>query len=107
MQPTVPCSLQEPFVDLCVMVVNRLDLMALPMVRDIAHQTVRNIVGDMLVFPNQMSFDIMENGGRATEPEGMLTVKLLKATNLKNSSDMFSKADAFAVIEVLPVRNQR
>eukprot|EP00951_Prasinocladus_malaysianus_P001380 scaffold9426_cov30-Prasinocladus_malaysianus.AAC.1 len=73
--------------------------MALPIVRDIAHQTVKNIVGDMLVFPNQMSFDIMENGGRPPEPEGMITVKLVKGTGLRSANDLFSKCDPFVVLE--------
>ena len=87
--------------DLAVMVINRLDLMALPVVRDIAQKTVKNIVGDMLVFPNQMSFDIMENGGLAPEPEGMLTVSLISGTGIKgNSTEIFSKSDPCVVIEI-------
>mmetsp|Transcript_9432 Transcript_9432/g.22710 ORF Transcript_9432/g.22710 Transcript_9432/m.22710 type:complete len:583 (-) Transcript_9432:189-1937(-) len=104
---TLPCLgavtvslLKEPFVDLSVMVINRLDLMALPVVRDIAQRTVKNVVGDMLVFPNQMSFDIMENGGRAPEPEGMLTIKVLRGSNLRSPGELFTKSDPFVVVEV-------
>mmetsp|Transcript_21148 Transcript_21148/g.58683 ORF Transcript_21148/g.58683 Transcript_21148/m.58683 type:complete len:654 (+) Transcript_21148:121-2082(+) len=104
---TLPCLgavtislLKEPFVDLSVMVINRLDLMALPILRVVAQKIVKDTVGDMLVFPNQMSFDIMPNGGRPPEPEGMLTVTVLKANGLKSSGDLFSKSDPFVVVEV-------
>jgi hypothetical protein len=36
------------------MVINRLDLMALPIVRDIVQKAVAYTVGDLLVFPNQV-----------------------------------------------------
>lgn len=103
---TLPCLgsvsvslLKEPFVDLSVMVINRLDLMALPIVRDIVQKAVAYTVGDLLVFPNQMSFDIMENGGRLPEPEGMLSIKLCRGFNLRGG-EIFSKTDPFVVLEV-------
>jgi Ca2+-dependent lipid-binding protein len=47
----------------------------------------------------QMSFDIMENGGRLPEPEGMLSIKLCRGFNLRGG-EIFSKTDPFVVLEV-------
>ena len=50
------------------------------------------VLGDLLVYPNRMSFDIMENGGKAPEPVGLLVCKVKAVTNLKGGGDLFSKA---------------
>jgi hypothetical protein len=52
------------------------------------------VVGDMVVYPNCMSFDIMENGGRAPEPVGMLVLKVKQVTGIKGGGDVFSKVRA-------------
>ena len=49
------------------------------------------VLGDLLVYPNRMSFDIMENGGKAPEPVGLLVCKVKAVTNLKGGGDLFSK----------------
>jgi len=49
------------------------------------------VLGDLLVYPNRMSFDIMEGGGKAPEPVGLLVCKVKAVTNLKGGGDLFSK----------------
>ena len=56
----------------------------------------------MLIYPNHMSFPIMENGGVPLPPQGMLTVKVLRADKLKGGSAL-DKVDPF--VEVRPVRS--
>ena len=50
------------------------------------------VLGDLLVYPNRMSFDIMEGGGKAPEPVGLLVVKVKAVTNIRGGGDLFSKA---------------
>ena len=49
------------------------------------------VLGDLLVYPNRMSFDIMPNGGKSPEPKGLLVVKVKAVTNIKAGGDLFSK----------------
>lgn len=49
------------------------------------------MIGDMLVYPNRMSFDIMPNGGKPPEPVGLLVVKVKKVTDIRGGGDLFSK----------------
>ena len=54
----------------------------------------------MLIYPNQMSFPIMEDGGVPPPPQGMLTVKVLRADKLKGSSAL-DKLDPFVEVSQL------
>ena len=49
------------------------------------------VLGDLLVYPNRMSFDIMPGGGKPPEPVGLLVVKVKAVTNIKAGGDFFSK----------------
>ena len=49
------------------------------------------VLGDLLVYPNRMSFDIMPGGGKAPEPVGLLVLKVKGVTNIKAGGDLFSK----------------
>lgn len=54
----------------------------------------------MLIYPNSMSFDIMEGGGIPPPPQGMLLIKVLRATGLKGK-ELLSKIDPFVEVRVL------
>lgn len=51
----------------------------------------------MLIYPNSMSFPIMENGGVDPPPQGMLTVKVLRADKLKGGGAL-DKLDPFVEV---------
>ena len=55
------------------------------------------VLGDLLVYPNRMSFDIMPGGGKAPEPVGLLVLKVKAVTNLKGGGDLFSKVHPSSV----------
>ena len=49
------------------------------------------VIGDMLVYPNRMTFDIMPNGGNPPEPTGMLVVRIKSVSDIKGGHELFSK----------------
>ena len=49
------------------------------------------IIRDMIVYPSDMTFPIMDNSGVPPPPQGMLRVKLLKGIHLTGGTDLFSK----------------
>ncbi len=64
---------------------------------------VRNIVivylqalGTMLIYPNSMTFDIMDGGGIPPPPQGMLTIKVLRAHGLGSAG--IGKIDPFVEV---------
>lgn len=59
----------------------------------------------MLIYPNSMSFDIMEGGGVPPPPQGMLLIKVLRGSGLKGK-ELTSKIDPFvevSFLQLLPV----
>lgn len=54
----------------------------------------------MLIYPNSMSFDIMERGGVPPPPQGMLLIKVLRGSGLKGK-EVMSKIDPFVEVGVL------
>ena len=62
-------------------------------------------LGSMLIYPNSMSFDIMEGGGVPPPPQGMLLIKVLCGSGLKGK-ELTSKIDPFvevSFLQLLPV----
>ena len=53
-------------------------------------------LGEMMVYPNRMTFDIMDKGGIAPPPKGMLCVKIVRAEGIK-SGDLIGKVCAPAL----------
>lgn len=49
------------------------------------------VMGDMLLYPNSMSFDIMENGGVQPPPQGILHVTIVRIPKLSGGGDLLSK----------------
>jgi hypothetical protein len=49
------------------------------------------VLGDLLVYPNRMSFDIMPGGGKPPDPVGLLVIKVKSVSNIKGGGDLFSK----------------
>ena len=50
----------------------------------------------MLIYPNSMTFDIMEGGGIPPPPQGMLTIKVLRAHGLGSAG--IGKIDPFVEV---------
>ena len=51
----------------------------------------------MLIYPNHMSFPIMEGGGIPPPPQGMLTIRVLRADKLKGGGTL-DKIDPFVEV---------
>lgn len=56
------------------------------------------VLGSMLIYPNHMSFDIMEGGGIPPPPQGMLTIRVLRADKLKGGGTI-DKIDPFVEVQ--------
>ena len=56
-------------------------------------------LGSMLIYPNSMSFPIMDNSGIPPPPQGMLIIRVLRATKL--GSPGISKIDPFVEVSCL------
>lgn len=57
-------------------------------------------LGTMLIYPNSMSFDVMEGGGVPPPPQGMLLIRVLRGSGLKGK-ELTSKIDPFVEVSVL------
>lgn len=57
-------------------------------------------LSSMLIYPNSMSFDIMEGGGIPPPPQGMLLIKVLRGSGLKGK-ELTSKIDPFVEVGIL------
>ncbi len=55
------------------------------------HLCLLQVLGDLLVYPNRMSFDIMPGGGKPPDPVGLLVIKVKSVSNIKGGGDLFSK----------------
>ena len=53
----------------------------------------------MLIYPNSMSFDIMEGGGVPPPPQGMLLIKVIRGSGLKGK-ELTSKIDPFVEVGI-------
>jgi len=110
---TLPCLgalhislLNPPHIDMTLNLINNMDFMALPGVKEIASNIVQGILSKMMLYPNQFSVDLMEGGGLPPAPVGMLRVNLVRIENLKKS-DLISKSDSYCLLEVREGRPQR
>ena len=65
------------------------------------------VVGDLLQYPNKMSFDIMDGGGVPPPPIGMLQVKVKSVKNITAGGDLLSKVDPYVELGVREGRYQR
>lgn len=54
----------------------------------------------MLIYPNSMSFDIMEGGGVPPPPQGMLLIRVLRGSGLKGK-ELTSKIDPFVEVSIV------
>lgn len=110
---TLPCLgaihislLAAPYIDMTLNLINGIDLMALPGIRDIALNVVQGVIGGMMLYPKKFSVDLMEGGGIPPNPAGMIRVNLLRIENL-SSTDIMSKSDPYCLLEVRAGRPQR
>eukprot|EP00210_Caulerpa_lentillifera_P009648 g9204.t1 len=110
---TLPCLgalhislLAPPYLDLTLNLINGIDLMALPGIKEAVMNTVQNILGDMMLYPKQFSVDLMEGRGVPPPPAGMLKIDLVKMENLART-DMMSKTDSYCLLEIRAGRPQR
>lgn len=90
--------MEAPHIDAEVRVAGSPDLGALPFVPAAMMVAMRTVVGRMLVYPNSMSFPVMDAYGLPPPPLGMLRVTVVSGTNLKSS--LFDTVDPFCVLEV-------
>ncbi|DBA90530.1 TPA: hypothetical protein ACH3X1_003782 [Trebouxia sp. C0004] len=109
---TIPCLgavnislLEVPTVDLALSVINSLDLMAIPGLNLAVNFGLKMALGTMLIYPNSMTFDIMEGGGIPPPPQGMLSIKVLRAHGLGSSG--VGKIDPFVELTVRTGRVKR
>ena len=58
---------------------------------DIPAAVPRQVMGDMMLYPNSMSFDVMEGGGVQPPPQGILQVTVVRIPKLKGGGDLLSK----------------
>ena len=58
------------------------------------------MVGGLVLYPKDMIFPIMEDGGVPKPPCGMLEVQLVSIDNLTVGGDLLSKVDPYVVLEV-------
>ncbi|CAD7700524.1 unnamed protein product [Ostreobium quekettii] len=110
---TLPCLgavhvslLNPPHLDMTLKLINNIDLMALPGVKELVNGIAQSVIGNMMLYPNQFSVDLMEGGGLPPPPTGMLQVELKKVEGLKNQ-DLLSKNDTYVMITVREGRPQR
>lgn len=109
---TIPCLgavnislLEVPTVDLALSIINSLDLMAIPGLNLAVNLGLKMALGTMLIYPNSMTFDIMEGGGIPPPPQGMLTIKVLRAHGLGSAG--IGKIDPFVELTVRTGRVKR
>jgi Ca2+-dependent lipid-binding protein len=86
-----PLFLQVPHLDLCLKLIKGVDIMALPIIKDVVRFGLQHVLNGMLIYPNSLSFPIMPNFGVPPPPKGALNVKLLRAENLVKGSDTYVK----------------
>ncbi|EIE27098.1 hypothetical protein COCSUDRAFT_45729 [Coccomyxa subellipsoidea C-169] len=104
---TLPCLgavsislLDPPHLDVSLQIFGGLDLMLLPGLREAVHFAIHKVLGDMIVYPNRMSFDIMPGGGKPPEPKGMLVIKVKRVSDIHGGGDLFSKVDPLVQMSV-------
>lgn len=109
---TIPCLgavtislLEVPTVDLALMVINHMDIMALPGLNLAVNLGLKMALGTMLIYPNSMSFPIMDGGGIPPAPQGFLTIKVLRGDKL--GSPGIAKIDPFVELTVREGRVKR
>eukprot|EP00798_Chlamydomonas_sp_ICE-L_P028843 gene28843-32032_t len=59
-----------------------IDLMALPIVKDLVRSSLKGVLNGMLVYPNSITVPIMENFGIMPPAKGAMSIKLLKVEGL-------------------------
>ncbi|CAL8470422.1 g9964 [Coccomyxa elongata] len=104
---TLPCLgavtislLDPPHLDVSLCLIGGLDLLILPGIREAVHFALQKVLGDLIVYPNRMTFDIMPGGGKPPEPIGMLVVKVKNVSDIHGGGDLFSKVDPFVQLSV-------
>lgn len=109
---TLPCVggvkfslLEEPIVDFDLNVLGSPDILALPIITLATRAALKLVAGKLIVFPNEMTFPILENFGLPFPPAGMLQVKVIRGKNLK--STLLDVIDPFVVVQVKPDRFAR
>ncbi|KAK9787262.1 hypothetical protein WJX73_001203 [Symbiochloris irregularis] len=111
---TLPCIgavnvslMQVPYIDASLFVGNRLDLMQLPGIKQLTAFAVEKVMGDMMLYPNSMTFDIMEGGGIQPPPQGILQVTVVRIPKLTGGGDLLSKVDPYVKCSVRDNRISR
>mmetsp|Transcript_16823 Transcript_16823/g.36400 ORF Transcript_16823/g.36400 Transcript_16823/m.36400 type:complete len:591 (+) Transcript_16823:224-1996(+) len=97
---TVPCVggvmislLSVPHFDLSFKLGGRVDLMALPIIKETIKNVTKMVLDGMLVYPNHMSFPIMKDYGIPPPAKGALNVKLLYAEGFESTKKLYVRFD--------------
>ena len=75
--------LSIPQVDLSLCIFKGVDLMALPIVKDVVRMALKMVTETICVLPNSISVPLLPNWGLPLPPKGALNVKLLRCERVK------------------------
>ena len=78
--------LSIPQVDLSLCIFKGVDLMALPIVKDVVRMALKMVTETICVLPNSISVPLLPNWGLPLPPKGALNVKLLRCERVKGSN---------------------
>lgn len=88
-----------PHYDLSLRLVNRLDLMRVPGLKAVVDAVVAKVVGDMLLYPNKFSVDLMPGGGLPPPPLGMVEVRIERVDKITDGGSLLSKVDPYVEVQ--------
>jgi hypothetical protein len=110
---TIPCLgavtitlMDLPYVELSLALLNSFDIMSLPLLHTAANFGLKMALAPLLLYPNKMTFPIMENGGAPPTPKGVLIVKVLRGDKLKGA-EVLGKIDAYVQLSVRAGRTKK
>lgn len=90
--------LEPPHYDLTLRLLNRVDLMRLPGVKNVVDAVVNKVVGDMLLYPNKFRVDVMPGGGVPPPPLGMVEVLIERVEKITDGGSLLSKVDPYVEV---------
>ncbi len=88
-----------PHYDLSLRLVNRIDIMRVPGVKQLVDFVVAKVVGDMLLYPNKFAVDLMPGGGVPPPPLGMVEVRIERVEKITDGGSLLSKVDPYVEVQ--------
>ncbi|KAL3700745.1 hypothetical protein R1sor_018767 [Riccia sorocarpa] len=90
--------MEKPHVDFGLKLLNA-DLMAIPGLHHFVQDYVKQMVASMYLWPKTYDIPILDTALHKKEPQGMLSVTVVKAHHLKNK-DLLGKSDPYVMLRV-------